>query len=133
MLRRTAAWAGAVGAAVLISAAPTASAGARELSSTLEITVERPKAGSVERFWLNCDPDFGTHPRPLAACDRLRAVEGDFERLRSGAVFCPPLDDPVAVRITGTWRDRPVDFSERYTNDCDALFSSGPVVPPSWA
>ncbi|QBI52102.1 SSI family serine proteinase inhibitor [Streptomonospora litoralis] len=132
MLRRIAAGVGAAGAAALLCSAAAAPAAAQESSSTLEITVERAGAGTLDRYWLNCDPDFGTHPRPQEACAHLRESGGDLERLRSGAAYCPPTESPVEVRITGTWREEPVDFRVRYANGCYARVVGGPVVPSAW-
>ncbi|GAB3439730.1 hypothetical protein GCM10027570_04380 [Streptomonospora sediminis] len=129
MLRRTAAWVGAACAAALVSAAPAAPASAEEPSSTFEITVERASTGTLDRYWLNCNPDFGTHPRPQAACERLRSGGGELERMRSGSALCPSTKAPVDVRIVGNWRGTPTEFNEQYPNDCYARVFAEPVVP----
>ncbi|MDA0567008.1 hypothetical protein LG943_22205 [Streptomonospora sp. S1-112] len=129
MLCRLAASVAAAASAAVLTVAAAAPADARESSSTLEITVERVLADTVDRFWLNCAPDFGTHPEPHAACDRLRTLDGDLHRLSPEYVLCPGDHDPVRVEITGTWQGEDRDFTARYANSCSARAVGGPVVP----
>ncbi|MBV2365148.1 SSI family serine proteinase inhibitor [Streptomonospora nanhaiensis] len=128
MLSRLAASVAAAGSAAVLTMAAAAPADAQE-SSNLEITVERVLAGTFDRFWLNCAPDFGTHPEPGAACDRLRALDGGLDRLRPEYVPCPGDPDPVRVGITGTWRGEDRTFTAHYANSCSVRTVAAPVVP----
>jgi hypothetical protein len=101
--------------------------------ATLELT--NPAGATVT---LTCGPDGGTHPNPKAACDALRAVGGDFERLVWDLVrpdvACIDLYDPVYARATGSWQSGPgdgptfdVDYSKEFGNSCYASLYSNVV------
>lgn len=83
---------------------------------------------AVTQVTLECEPTGGTHPTAQAACDALIAVNGDFAKLPPvRGVFCVTVWDPVTVRVTGVWRQKPVTFTRTYSNDCDAAVSSDNV------
>ncbi|MFF3075322.1 SSI family serine proteinase inhibitor [Kitasatospora sp. NPDC057936] len=58
---------------------------------------------------LTCDPDGGSHPRPIEACSQLWSVNGDPAKLNvSPNATCIPEYDPLTAKITGTLRGRQV-------------------------
>ncbi|MER5930041.1 SSI family serine proteinase inhibitor [Streptomyces sp. NPDC002054] len=115
-------------------AAPAAQADAA--LSQLSITVTEVLGGSVQNYYLTCDPDGtaeigspGVHPDPVGACNRLRALHGDVDALKFRPAPCAKEFDPYKVAIIGHWRDKEVKFVETYPNlDCLAVLTS-PVVP----
>ena len=77
---------------------------------------------------LTCDPDGGTHPQPVKACDALRSVNGYIAKLPGNPdIFCPLIFDPRTATAKGTWRGRPVRFQHTYGNDCELHRASTPV------
>lgn len=80
---------------------------------------ELPGRGPSMRVVLACNPDAGSHPDPRGACDELRKVKGDFERLEpDGPVACTDQWDPVTVEAIGYWGDRRVSYTEWFENPC---------------
>ncbi|GAA0912522.1 hypothetical protein GCM10009560_03320 [Nonomuraea longicatena] len=76
--------------------------------------------------YLACGPDGGgEHPRPHAACKKLRSVKGDFAKLVKRGVRCPGDHMPHQVTITGTWRGKPIKFSKVYENSCEMRAAGG--------
>lgn len=126
-VRRAAAVAMTVVAAATVV---TATARAGEPRGQLGVTLSNFVHGGGFRHWtLTCDPDGGSHPAPRQACDRIRAVDGDLERLSSRPGICSRVYDPWHVDITGTWRGQDKNFREDYPNaDCMAR-AAGAVVP----
>jgi hypothetical protein len=83
---------------------------------------------------LTCGPDGGTHPTPKAACDSLRRVGGNFNRLPNvPGGGCPAIFDPHLARATGYWQQSPtgpvivVDYSETFGNRCRAAIGTDNV------
>lgn len=119
----------ALGAAFLLatitSGMALATTGAR---SELLLSVQLGQSGGARAVVLGCDPDAGAHPDPKAACDRLREVDGDFDRLDvSPGVHCTEEYDPHLVRATGTWQGSPVSFERTYGNACELAAGTGEV------
>jgi hypothetical protein len=85
-------------------------------------------AGRATVVTLTCNPDGGTHPDPVRACDSLRSAGGDFKRLRPDpTIACTFVYEPVQAYATGQWRGRLVTFSRTYGNRCSAAVESGHV------
>lgn len=91
-----------------------------------DLELSYPGRGKVT---LTCTPDGGSHPHPEAACDALRAVGGDFEKLVftwKPGISCIDIYDPVYARATGSWQSSPegptflVDYSKEFSNSCYA-------------
>ncbi|NYH79487.1 hypothetical protein FHR84_002825 [Actinopolyspora biskrensis] len=78
---------------------------------------------------LHCDPAGGTHPEAAAACEQLDAVQGRLGSLRAGKEkpMCPLVYRPVTVTATGTWKNSPVQHSQRYSNACEMKAYTGAV------
>ncbi|MBF8186512.1 hypothetical protein ITP53_12325 [Nonomuraea sp. K274] len=124
MVRRVAT--GVLAAAALVVAATPAHAQAAELS----ITRYDIREGTAQRWYLTCTPDEGTHPSPVAACDRLDEIGGDLDRIRFRPdVACPRIYDPVRVEITGDYHGELKIFQETYPNACFVEKLAGPIVP----
>ncbi|NHD18663.1 MULTISPECIES: SSI family serine proteinase inhibitor [unclassified Actinopolyspora] len=78
---------------------------------------------------LHCDPAGGTHPEAAAACEQLDAVQGRLGSLRAGKEkpMCPLVYRPVTVKATGTWKNSPVQYSQKYSNSCEMKAYTGAV------
>ncbi|MFC4007869.1 SSI family serine proteinase inhibitor [Nonomuraea purpurea] len=113
----------AFAAALFVTAAP-----AHAEIGQLEITRYDVRSGEKQQWYLACDPDGGTHPDPVGACDRLRGSDADLERLRFGPAPCPKIYDPVEVEIVGYWNEEPRRFRHRYPNPCSVRYQAAPVV-----
>ncbi|WP_188187164.1 SSI family serine proteinase inhibitor [Nonomuraea sp. SYSU D8015] len=120
--RRTAAL-GLCAVAILAAPSPAAAAAGAEL----DIAVS-PADGGAYRMNLRCGPDGGGHPRPVEACDALRAVNGWIKHLNVDPGPCPLIYMPVDVSITGHWRGRRVSYQHRFPSTCEMRRALGPVV-----
>ncbi|WP_068756299.1 SSI family serine proteinase inhibitor [Thermobifida cellulosilytica] len=78
---------------------------------------------------LECGPDGGTHPTPEAACDSLRAVDGDFEALPTRFALCPPVIWPVRFIAVGHWDGRGVYYSRVMGDRCSGSAATDGVFP----
>jgi hypothetical protein len=114
----------AVVAAVMISCVGVSASAAEHRSSgspsgvtnsKLDLTIKDRSGARV--VTLTCDPDGGSHPHVSEACTRLRAVDGDFTKLR-GTGICPLVWDPVTVTASGVWHDRVINWQRTYSNKC---------------
>lgn len=76
---------------------------------------------------LACNPDGGTHPDPGSACLSLRDADGDFEQLPMVPRGCPRIYAPVEVEAIGYWDDERVDYTETFSNRCEAANGTGSV------
>ena len=87
-------------------------------------------SNDTERQWtLSCVPDRGGHPTPKAACDRLRSIGGDLEKIRWPSRPCVQNYDPRQVRIVGRWDGEDVNFKQDYTNPSCMAAAAAPIVP----
>lgn len=87
----------------------------------LRITPETTASPAPAKATLACDPDGGTHPDPRAACEELRNVDGDFERLSPPEPYMCTLEiAPVRVEAIGYWNGERVDYTETFDNPCIA-------------
>ncbi|WP_149180427.1 subtilase-type protease inhibitor [Streptomyces sp. TRM49041] len=131
-LRRTAVC-GLLTAAAMTALAPAAFAAA-DAADTAETRLYAPNAlvltvaqgetaatsTPLRAVTLTCTPaPGGTHPSPQAACDTLRAVDGEFTALRGdGTRACIKIYDPVVVTAQGIWEGQRVDYERTYGNSC---------------
>lgn len=78
---------------------------------------------------LSCEPAGGTHPKAEQACAELDRANGRFGSLRSGNenAMCPLVYRPVTVTATGTWRGKPVEHKQTYSNACTLRAYTGAV------
>lgn len=95
----------------------------------LTIYPASPTTGAAfKQVTLVCDPDGGTHPSPVTACDSLRKVAGYFEKLPNAqGSACPAVYDPVTGVATGTWQGRKVEFQRTMYNACALAISTDNV------
>lgn len=104
------------------------SAGAKSLysPSALVLTVgkgtDAASAGVQRAVVLNCAPSAsGTHPAGAAACDEVRSVDGELQKLvgsdASGPV-CTRIWDPVVVTADGVWEGKRVSWEHSFSNSC---------------
>ncbi|WP_171074450.1 SSI family serine proteinase inhibitor [Nonomuraea basaltis] len=118
---------GLCAAAVLATPFGTLPATAAASGAELYITVT-PADGGAYAMHLTCDPDGGAHPRPVAACDVLRQVDGWIEDLNVDPGPCPLIYMPVNVDVTGHWSGREVSYHHVFPNSCVMERTLGPVV-----
>jgi hypothetical protein len=124
-----------VAATALSPATPAAAAGppamplpapaaqqAKRTDLTLSYMAEAGYAAAVK---LRCDPIGGAHPKPIQACDTLKKVGGDPDRLRPARIMCMLIYAPVTAEITGTWKGRKIDWSKTYGNSCEMSRATG--------
>ncbi|MFI7633340.1 SSI family serine proteinase inhibitor [Nonomuraea sp. NPDC049400] len=88
----------------------------------------RPSSGGGYARTLTCDPDGGLHPRPVAACDALREVDGRVEDLDVDPGPCPMIYDPVTADVAGHWHGEDVSFHQEFSNNCVMERKLGPLV-----
>lgn len=84
-------------------------------------------AALVSRVTLTCNPDGGTHPNPQKACNALRQVGGNFDRLPGDQRVCPFIFFPFTATANGSWQGRVVIFHRTYTNSCFLQRATAPV------
>ena len=93
------------------------------------------RGGESRSATLQCDPDGGSHPDPVSACDALLRHE-DALRPVAGDVACTEIyGGPQLATIAGTHEFAVVDATLSRTNGCeiarwDAL-DSVVELPPS--
>lgn len=113
--------------------APPGTGGGPTEEPLAELELEHPGRGKAT---LTCTPDGGTHPDPTAACNALRKVGGDFEKLTwtwPSDMACIQIYDPVWARATGRWQSSPegpthdVDHTKEFSNSCFATWYSNVV------
>jgi Subtilisin inhibitor-like len=75
---------------------------------------------------LSCDPTAGDHPSSAAACQALKAVGGDFEKLPPRDGICIKVSQPVTAVAEG-WYHGPVQFRKTYENPCVLRNALAPV------
>ncbi|MFI1017780.1 SSI family serine proteinase inhibitor [Streptomyces sp. NPDC020965] len=103
--------------------------GARdEPAEGLRLTVSGNENGWTRGVQLLCDPEpAGTHPEAAAACAALTKARGDFDKLPAESRACNKRYDPVTVAATGTWGDRPTEWTRTYGNACELGAATGAV------
>jgi hypothetical protein len=109
-------------AGAVVAAAQPASAAVGSL--TLSITPD--KTGIPKTVTLTCQPTGGTHPDGEAACTDLAKVSGQISWIpRLPGYYCLSLYDPVTASANGVWNGRPISYSQKFTNSCEANISTG--------
>ncbi|AEV82638.1 serine protease [Actinoplanes sp. SE50] len=112
---------GFVAAVVLATAAPAAAA---RPESRLVLTYAG-ETGRPAAVRLTCDPDGGEHPKAAQACAELGRVGADPRRLKPADRLCFMLYQPVTAQLRGTWRGRPVKWTQRFGNGCEMTRATG--------
>jgi hypothetical protein len=93
---------------------PSAAPGAASLTILLD-----DGFGTRTTWSLTCTPDGGTHPTPAIACGVLGAAGAKSLPEVAEATMCTQLyGGPEKVRITGTWRGKPVDSQQTREDGC---------------
>lgn len=136
-VRRTARWlvVTALAAAALVVALPAASsAETASPAAQVKLTISGGTSMPTEpvTVLLTCDPDGGDHPTPDAACESLRAVDGNFKELPDQSGNCTAEVDPRTVTAVGYWTDvdgevQLVDYEETFVNRCAARLGTDGV------
>ncbi|WP_158884455.1 SSI family serine proteinase inhibitor [Amycolatopsis anabasis] len=115
----------ALAAAFLLCTTATATAAptpTQDLKSTwLLLSVnpgERPLP-SAKRVTLTCQPTGGSHPLSELACAELAKVNGDITSLEVDRQRpCYLIYAPLYVTAYGYWKGQPVQYQEKFPNDC---------------
>ncbi|MEV7790089.1 SSI family serine proteinase inhibitor [Streptomyces sp. NPDC088106] len=118
-----------VALALLACAAP-ARAGAGHHpgpDSRLLLTVGRGETGVEDATVLWCDPPEGRHRRAADACAELEAADGRISAIPAKDAVCPMIYAPVTAHASGSWRGRPVDYTETFPNTCTLSARTGAV------
>ncbi|MGN9779623.1 SSI family serine proteinase inhibitor [Micromonospora sp. H33] len=112
-------------AALTVAATPAHAAPTEQVTSVLLLSVVPHTAGVPRAAALRCEPAGGTHPYAASACQDLAAVDGDPTALSGNPGFCTLEYAPVTVRAVGLWQDRPVSYTETFSNRCELLRETG--------
>jgi hypothetical protein len=123
MIRRIIA-ASAVAAAVLGLAGPVDAAKPRRTELTLSYLAD---AGYATAVTLRCQPVGGAHPKAAKACNALKKVGGQPDRLTPARTMCMMIYAPVTAKIAGTWQSAPVQWSRKYGNTCELSRATGVI------
>jgi hypothetical protein len=101
-------------------AAPTAS------GTSLSLSVRAATAPKI--VTLTCDPAGGTHPHAADACTELGKAGGDFDKLPpTPNQMCPHIVQPVTASAEGTYRGKPVGWSQTFNNTCEMNRATAPL------
>jgi hypothetical protein len=112
-------------AAVLTGATPAQAAPPKTKLQIIIATEGEPKRGAT----LRCNPDGGNHPNPRAACDVLRGVGGNLDKLHVPAdTACGQEVKPYVVVVAGHWRGKRVQWSKGYRNACAMRAAGGKLL-----
>ncbi|MEH0829766.1 MULTISPECIES: SSI family serine proteinase inhibitor [unclassified Micromonospora] len=112
-------------AALLPQAAQAAPRSGAESPSVLLLAVDRAGTAEDRSSVLVCGPTGGTHPDAATACRTLAHVDGNLAALSVDPGPCTFEYAPVTVHAWGFWQDRPVAWSETYSNRCMLLRGTG--------
>lgn len=75
---------------------------------------------------LTCDPDGGTHPDAVAACDIVRQVGVGLPDMNLNPdVACTMQWDPITVSVDGHYHEALVQFTKTYGNACQLAAQTG--------
>ncbi|MEV6777313.1 subtilase-type protease inhibitor [Streptomyces syringium] len=125
---------GLLSAGTAATAAPSAQTQSLFAPSALVLTVgegESAADSGVQRaVTLNCTPKAsGTHPAARAACDQLRAVDGDFKALvtTKSDRICTKEYRPIVITAEGVWDGHRVSYEHKFANPCMASDGKGVV------
>ena len=84
------------------------------------LTISVTGAGDADgTFELRCAPAGGDHPRPQAACDRLRTASDPFAAQDEDALCTYMYGGPAEATIRGTWEGEQVDAHYSRANGCE--------------
>ncbi|GAA0440145.1 hypothetical protein Aca07nite_47960 [Actinoplanes capillaceus] len=116
-------------AAVAVPAQAQAQARDDRPSTALLISVQfvdEPEQPSRTAL-LYCEADGGSHRSAAAACQDLRAVDGDFHALPDAGGICTREYRPVVATAVGFWAGRMTSYREVFGNNCLLLRATGSV------
>ncbi|MEU3712238.1 subtilase-type protease inhibitor [Streptomyces catenulae] len=91
---------------------------------------DRADAAVQRAVTLSCAPTAsGTHPLPGTACTRLRAVDGEFERVTrtDDTKVCTREWNPVVVTADGVWQGRRIAYTHTFANSCELRSAANTV------
>ncbi|MEU7892839.1 SSI family serine proteinase inhibitor [Nonomuraea sp. NPDC049152] len=117
----------ALATAALLATSATASAAPVSSARALFLIQLTVTGGWSRTVSLNCDPDGGAHPKPVASCALLTAVEGDLWRYLGQQGICTREYQPHTAALTGWWAGRTVHFQRIFANRCEMLLATGSV------
>jgi hypothetical protein len=116
----------AAGTMVLVSG-PAYGAGPGPAQRT-DLTVSyMADAGYAAAVTLSCDPAGGAHPKAAKACAALKKVSGKPGKLKPAQVMCTLEYAPITAQIKGTWKGKPLSWSQKFPNTCDLGRATGVI------
>ncbi|MGH2732586.1 MAG: SSI family serine proteinase inhibitor [Actinomycetota bacterium] len=74
---------------------------------------------------LTCNPDGGSHPEPVGACEQLSKVDGRIEAIPPEDAICTLEFNPVILRASGTWNGEDRRFEGVFGNRCIGVRDTG--------
>jgi hypothetical protein len=97
--------------------------------STFTLVLFSPDGHSASARTLTCDPDGGSIADPKLACDELRAVNGDFDKLMPDRqVLCAKHVDPIEAIAVGWWHGCRIAWASGvFPNLCELQRRTGSV------
>ena len=101
-----------------------------ELVLTVGQGASRANATVQRAVTLTCMPKAGgSHPNPIAACDQLRTVAGDFNAVTAAPSqrLCTKEWAPIVVTADGVWQGKRVSYSYTFANPCAMTDGRGSV------
>ena len=84
----------------------------------LLISVRESASSPILAWFLTCDPDGGTHPYAVQACDVLSAASDPFAPVPPGVMCSMIYYGPQTATITGYWRGQPVSAQFSRVDGC---------------
>ncbi|MER5323853.1 SSI family serine proteinase inhibitor [Streptosporangium roseum] len=94
----------------------------------LSIAQGESMTAGARHILLVCDPPYGTHSSPVAACASLTRVGGDLARLRPlPNLMCTMSYEPVTVAADGVWNGRTIHYRRTFGNSCSLAGTTGPI------
>lgn len=93
----------------------------------LTVTHDGPRSTETRGTMLQCAPPRGGHAHAAQACAELTAAGGDLAAIPQKDVYCPMVYAPVTVEARGQWNDRPVEYTETFSNACEMEARTGSV------
>jgi len=85
---------------------------------SLLVTVRESGSSPALSWSLTCNPDGGTHPDPVLACDTLSGTRNPFAPVAPGTM-CPMIYyGPQTATISGYWQGQPVSAQFSRVDGC---------------
>ncbi|MFH8610798.1 SSI family serine proteinase inhibitor [Streptomyces sp. NPDC018029] len=115
---------GSLGALTPAQAADPAPAPKRGLF----LTVTGAQNTWIRGVLLRCEPGpSGPHPQAAEACEAIARAKGNFDALPDDPHACTKEYEPVSVKVTGSYKGRPVGWRKTYPNACALDADTGHV------